>query len=170
MSDKESTTEEQSTSANTGADSSDAGSSSAEKGSIPKFSDRFHHAINDRTNLVQTAVRKFSGQSKQDPKLQDKLNALQDSHNQIDANNTRQWYKRVLSTPIRDEKLPLGVKIIGILCMVLTFIAGIILTIGVMTEIHGLEDGTLNGAGISTIVVGTIYFVDLFLLDISFLF
>lgn len=135
---------------------------------IANASHKFHETVNDRAPIVGVVEKALSGPAVDDPKLQARLAALEQSRNQIDANNARSWYKRQLHTPIGQKKLPIGIKIFGVLCMLVTLAAMFELAVTILNTIDLFMDGRMETMGTSTIVITWIFLADLLLLDISF--
>lgn len=90
----------------------------------------------------------------------------------LKADHQAKWYKRKFSTPtyaIDSKKLPLGVKIFAILCII-GAIAGIVGIVDAFIQAIDLaHGGHLRELGLSTIVVAIVRLVDLFLLSIAFI-
>lgn len=107
--------------------------------------------------------------SSSDSKSRRHLDGLNESRRQIDDNESRSWFKRELRTPIASKKLPIGVKVLGLLCMLATFVMMFNLVDTVLAALHLYEQGDVSHLGTSTVVVLCVFVIDLFLLDLAFL-
>lgn len=111
----------------------------------------------------------LDGVSQRDPKTQRRIDDLSDSRKQIDDNDARSWFKRELRTPIASKRLPLGVKVLGLLCVLATFAMMFNLVEVILGVAHLFAEGEMSHLGTSTIVVLWAFMVDLLLLDMAFL-
>lgn len=144
---------------------------SKKKGAISKFRDieeGFYRKLSERP-LVREFEEVLAGSEKDDPKTQKHLDDLHEARKQIDDNAGRSWFKRELRTPIASKKLPIGVKILGLLCILATFVMMFDLVEVIMGSLHLYKDGGMVHLGTSTVVVLCVFVVDLFLLDMAFL-
>lgn len=78
------------------------------------------------------------------------------------------WYKRMLSAPVDEEKLPLDMKIFGALCIIGAAFAIYEIVLAVMATVGLYTDGGMKDYGLSTIVVTFIHLIDISLLAIAF--
>lgn len=135
---------------------------------VSDASQKFHQTVNDRAPIVGKVEEALAGPAIEDPKLQARLANLEQSRDQIDANNARRWYKKQLQTPLAHKKLPIGVKIFGVLCMLVTLAAMFELALSIVNTVELFASGQMEEMGTSTIVITWIFLADLLLLDLSF--
>lgn len=78
------------------------------------------------------------------------------------------WYKRMLSAPVDKEKLPLAMKVFGVLCIIGAAFAIYEIVLAVMATVDLYAGGGMKDYGLSTIVVTIVRLVDISLLAIAF--
>ncbi len=86
--------------------------------------------------------------------------------------DTNSWYKRKLSVPAQDvdgKKLPIGVKIFGVLCIIGAIIGLVGLGDAVWESVRMLRDGVRPEIGLSSVVVTIVRLIDLVLLAAAFI-
>lgn len=110
--------------------------------------------------MSETKKHKFLAE---DPKaLRDDI--LEDIH--------EKWYKRKLSAPTYDidnKKLPIGMKIFAVLCVLGAIIGLVELIEAIVQTVKMFEVGQMNDLGVTTIVVSFVRLADLLAIDIVFL-
>ncbi len=78
------------------------------------------------------------------------------------------WYKRMLSAPVDTEKLPIGMKVFGVLCVLGALFALYEVVLAVVSTVQLFTEGQMNQLGLSTIVVTFIHLADIGLLAACF--
>lgn len=78
------------------------------------------------------------------------------------------WYKRMLSAPVDAQKLPVGMKVFGALCVIGAAFAIYEVVLATIAAIGMLQDGGMAYYGISTVVVTFLRLVDITLLAVAF--
>lgn len=126
------------------------------------------HPLNDREKFVQDVENVLMPAAKNDPVLQKRLDDLDSTKKQVDENNTRAWYKRILQAPISQKKLPWGVKILAALCLVVTALAMVSVARDIVETVGLFANGGIDKLGTSTVVVTWIHLIVLVLLDAAF--
>ncbi len=126
--------------------------------------------MNIRKHLpdIDSILSEINERAKTDPKAKKHSQQLEDTHRQIENSERARWYNRLLNTPISDKKLPVGVKILGLL-FILGSIYGLVGTVlSLIDAIHEFQAGGMNLLGLSTIVVTFLHLGILLLLAIAF--
>lgn len=88
--------------------------------------------------------------------------------NDLEHKNDVSWYKRMLSAPVDKKKLPLGMKIFGVLCILGAAFAIYEIVLAAIATGEVYADGGMKDYGLSTIVVTLIHLIDISLLTIAF--
>lgn len=78
------------------------------------------------------------------------------------------WYKRMLSAPVDSKKLPIALKIFGVLCVLVSAYAFFNTAESIIQAVQQFANGGMDRFGVSTIVVTFIQLVVLGLLAITF--
>lgn len=121
------------------------------------------------SGVIETAENQLDKEATSNPKVANRVDIIKDARKVIDDNSAVKWYKRAFNTPISNKKLPLGVKIFGLLC-ILGAIFGIVeTTLASADTVTDFATGKMNLLGTSTIVVTFVHLIDLGLLAIAFL-
>lgn len=121
------------------------------------------------SNVNHKPAAEQKSATEQIPKTEQQPKAEQNTDPKPKANR---WYKRKLSVPARDaetQKLPLPVKIFGVLCIIGAIVALVGLIDAIFDAIRMLTDGTLPQIGTSSIVVAFVRLFDLVLLAVAFI-
>lgn len=123
------------------------------------------------SGVIEKAENQLDKEADSNPSVAKRVNIIKDARAEIDKNSAVRWYKRMLTTPspIKDKKLPIGVKIFGLLCMLAAAYGLVETGISIFGTIHAFISGDMDVLGISTIVVVFIHLIDLALLAIAFL-
>lgn len=121
------------------------------------------------SGVIETAENQLDKEATSNPKVANRVDIIKDARKVIDDNSAVKWYKRAFNTPISNKKLPLGVKIFGLLC-ILGAVFGIVeTTLASADTVTDFATGKMNLLGTSTIVVTFVHLIDLGLLAIAFL-
>lgn len=121
------------------------------------------------SGVIKKAEDRLDKEASEDPKVANRVDIIKDARKVIDNNSAVKWYKRAFNTPISNKKLPLGVKIFGLLC-ILGAVFGIVeTTLATAETVNDFASGKMSLLGTSTIVVTFIHLIDLGLLAIAFL-
>lgn len=121
------------------------------------------------SGVIKKAEDRLDKEASENPKVANRVDIIKDARKVIDNNSAVKWYKRAFNTPISNKKLPLGVKIFGLLC-ILGAVFGIVeTTLATAETVNDFASGKMNLLGTSTIVVTFIHLIDLGLLAIAFL-
>lgn len=121
------------------------------------------------SGVIKKAEERLDKEASKDPKVANRVDIIKDARKVIDNNSAVKWYKRAFNTPISNKKLPLGVKIFGLLC-ILGAVFGIVeTTLATAETVNDFASGKMHLLGTSTIVVTFIHLIDLGLLAIAFL-
>ncbi len=80
------------------------------------------------------------------------------------------WYRRLLTTPESEKKLPVGVKVFAVLLLVAGAFGLAALVDAVVDAVHMYQGGAVKQLGISTFVVAWVRLVVLLLGDFAFIF
>lgn len=91
-----------------------------------------------------------------------------DLRKDIEEDAGRRWYRRMFSAPVDSEKLPLGMKIFGVLCVIAAAYGAYQVISDIVSTVMAFTDGRMNDLGISTTVVTFLYLILLFLISVSF--
>lgn len=117
----------------------------------------------------EAAQARLSKEAKANPEVAKRMNVIEDARNVIDKNDTVRWYRHMMSTPISAKKLPLGVKIFGLLCIVASVYGLGETVISIIETVDAFASGQMDTLGTSTIVVTFIFLANLVLLAAAFL-
>ncbi|WP_241156074.1 MULTISPECIES: putative ABC transporter permease [unclassified Adlercreutzia] len=79
------------------------------------------------------------------------------------------WYKRMVSAPVDSEKLPLAMKIFGVLCILGALYGFGNVVWDLVDTIHAFQSGKMAAMGTSTTVVTFVFLADLILISLSVL-
>lgn len=119
--------------------------------------------------VIESAENRLDNEAHSDPKVAHRVNVIKDARQVIDNNDAVKWYKRAFNTPISKKKLPIGVKIFGLLCILGSILGIVDTTITSIDTIDAFATGKMDALGTSTIVVTFVYLINLILLAVSFL-
>lgn len=103
-----------------------------------------------------------------DPKVEREIEEYGQSYEEAHKEARERWYKRLLSTPEADKKLPIGVKILGVLILIGSAYELFEMGEAVWTAINMFRSGGMDALGVSTIVVTWVRLIDLVLLAVAF--
>ncbi len=103
-----------------------------------------------------------------DPKTEERIRQFEATSEAVDKNKQSRWYKRYLSTPTSNKKLPIGVKIFGVLCVLGAMYGLYEMVMAIVSTVRLFSAGHMDSLGASTIVVTFIRFGDLVLLALAF--
>ena len=103
-----------------------------------------------------------------DPKVEREIEEYGQSYEEAHKEARERWYKRLLSTPETDKKLPIGVKILGVLILIGSAYELFEMGEAVWTAINMFRSGGMDALGVSTIVVTWVRLIDLVLLAVAF--
>ncbi len=78
------------------------------------------------------------------------------------------WYKRMLSAPVDDEKLPVGMKVFGVLCVIGAAFAIYEVVLASIGAVQLFNSGGMKDYGLSTTVVTFLQLVVIGLLAVAF--
>lgn len=96
-------------------------------------------------------------------------NELKDIKQKVKDAADSSWISRMVNSPVDKQKLPVGMKIFGVLCAVVSALALAATIVSVLLVVHFYKTGEMSDYGTSTVVVMFAYVACRALLCLSFL-
>lgn len=99
--------------------------------------------------------------------MDDRLEATREA---VQKEAQARWYRRLLTTPESEKRLPVGVKVFAVLLLVAGALGLAALADAIVDAVHMYQGGAVQQLGISTFVVAWVRLIVLTLGDFAFIF
>lgn len=144
----------------------------------PKVMKEHEEKKAERREQIAEAREKFAHQvdheleilAHGDPETEEKIKQFEASQAANNKEAEERWYKRLLTTPASEKKLPVGVKVFAVLLLLGAALGLAALVDAIVQAVKLFSSGGMNDLGVSTIVVTWVRLANLVLVDVAFAF
>lgn len=121
-----------------------------------------------RDKLVHDVEHELDVLAHGDPDAERQLKEFDATQAAAQKQAQERWYRRLLSTPASEKKLPVGVKVFAVLLLVGAALGLAALAEAIVTAVGTFQSGTMEQLGASTVVVTWLRLANLLLGDVAF--
>ena len=123
-----------------------------------------------RDKLVHEVEHELDVIAHGDPETEKRLKEFDKTQAAAEKEAEERWYKRLLTTPGTDDKLPMAVKVFAVLLLVGAALGLAELAEAIVDTVHFYQGDGIKEYGMSTFVVAWVRLANLLLGDLAFIF